>query len=143
MVLGRLWLHLIPHELLDITQNINQHTDIMFFYKLHLGSPALYPVFLKKVLDIVQRYLYISRTSCGNNSVVECNLAKVEVAGSNPVSRSISNQGSLLAGCLFHFASLQICTSRLFQGIMQHNAVREASRPDAGCRHPQLNTWTL
>src|SRR5262249_5498669 len=26
--------------------------------------------------------------SCGTNSVVECNLAKVEVAGSNPVSRS-------------------------------------------------------
>jgi hypothetical protein len=26
----------------------------------------------------------------GNNSVVECDLAKVEVAGSNPVSRSIS-----------------------------------------------------
>ena len=26
---------------------------------------------------------------CGSNSVVECNLAKVEVAGSNPVSRSI------------------------------------------------------
>jgi hypothetical protein len=25
----------------------------------------------------------------GNNSVVECNLAKVEVAGSSPVSRSI------------------------------------------------------
>ena len=25
----------------------------------------------------------------GSNSVVECNLAKVEVAGSNPVSRSI------------------------------------------------------
>ena len=24
----------------------------------------------------------------GNNSAVECNLAKVEVAGSNPVSRS-------------------------------------------------------
>ena len=28
--------------------------------------------------------------SGGSNSVVECNLAKVEVAGSNPVSRSIS-----------------------------------------------------
>ena len=27
--------------------------------------------------------------SGGSNSVVECNLAKVEVAGSNPVSRSI------------------------------------------------------
>jgi hypothetical protein len=26
----------------------------------------------------------------GNNSVVECDLAKVEVAGSNPVSRSTS-----------------------------------------------------
>ena len=30
------------------------------------------------------------RTVSGNNSVVECNLAKVEVAGSNPVSRSIN-----------------------------------------------------
>ena len=29
------------------------------------------------------------RRSSGNNSVVECDLAKVEVAGSNPVSRSI------------------------------------------------------
>ena len=27
--------------------------------------------------------------SSGNNSVVECNLAKVEVGGSNPLSRSI------------------------------------------------------
>ena len=27
----------------------------------------------------------------GNNSVVECDLAKVEVAGSNPVSRSNFN----------------------------------------------------
>lgn len=26
--------------------------------------------------------------TCGNNSVVECNLAKVEVVGSNPISRS-------------------------------------------------------
>jgi hypothetical protein len=29
------------------------------------------------------------RLLSGNNSVVECDLAKVEVAGSNPVSRSI------------------------------------------------------
>jgi hypothetical protein len=36
--------------------------------------------------------LYIIALS-GNNSVVECNLAKVEAAGSNPVSRST----------LFHF----------------------------------------
>ena len=31
---------------------------------------------------------YVGRSG-GNNSVVECDLAKVEVAGSNPVSRSI------------------------------------------------------
>ena len=30
----------------------------------------------------------------GNNSVVECDLAKVEVAGSNPVSRSNLNRGA-------------------------------------------------
>jgi hypothetical protein len=33
--------------------------------------------------------LAYSKGLSGNNSVVECNLAKVEVAGSNPVSRSI------------------------------------------------------
>jgi hypothetical protein len=39
----------------------------------------------------------------GNNSVVECDLAKVEVAGSNPVSRSIRRRaldfGRALARC--------------------------------------------
>ena len=35
----------------------------------------------------------------GNNSVVECDLAKVEVAGSNPVSRSII---SFLARGIFY-----------------------------------------
>ncbi len=32
-------------------------------------------------------------TLSGNNSVVECDLAKVEVAGSNPVSRSTLKGG--------------------------------------------------
>ena len=32
------------------------------------------------------------KTASGNNSAVECNLAKVEVAGSNPVSRSKKEQ---------------------------------------------------
>ncbi len=31
----------------------------------------------------------VDRGESGNNSVVECDLAKVEVAGSNPVSRSM------------------------------------------------------
>src|SRR6476660_9445442 len=35
--------------------------------------------------------LQTTGTLSGNNSVVECDLAKVEVAGSNPVSRSILN----------------------------------------------------
>ena len=35
-------------------------------------------------------FLMIVKAS-GSNSVVECNLAKVEVAGSNPVSRSMNS----------------------------------------------------
>src|SRR4030095_11190591 len=42
------------------------------------------------VVLIGQRSLWYAEFSpkSGNNSVVECDLAKVEVAGSNPVSRS-------------------------------------------------------
>jgi hypothetical protein len=40
----------------------------------------------KKRVDISNSPDYLDDS--GNNSVVECNLAKVEVAGSNPVSRS-------------------------------------------------------
>ena len=38
----------------------------------------------------LHRYPWPAATgSCGSNSVVECNLAKVDVEGSNPFSRSI------------------------------------------------------
>ena len=37
---------------------------------------------------------YDQGSASGNNSVVECDLAKVEVAGSNPVSRSIFIRGA-------------------------------------------------
>ena len=40
-------------------------------------------------------FQYLILVLRGNNSVVECNLAKVEVAGSNPVSRSMQNSGWL------------------------------------------------
>jgi hypothetical protein len=40
-------------------------------------------------LDKAAIFKKIDYYASGNNSVVECNLAKVEVAGSNPVSRSI------------------------------------------------------
>ena len=46
---------------------------------------------------------FFVRLVSGNNSVVECDLAKVEVAGSNPVSRSIlsfSFQSSLPDGAV-------------------------------------------
>ena len=42
---------------------------------------------LKKI-DTANSICYKTVLTSGNNSVVECNLAKVEVAGSNPVSRS-------------------------------------------------------
>ena len=38
----------------------------------------------------------------GNNSVVECDLAKVEVAGSNPVSRSKIFKGQIYDLVLFY-----------------------------------------
>ena len=41
----------------------------------------------------------------GNNSVVECDLAKVEVAGSNPVSRSIYRSAGTPAPRLARFAT--------------------------------------
>ena len=48
-------------------------------------------------LDAGRRRCYISQAraseASGNNSAVECDLAKVEVAGSNPVSRSILSGG--------------------------------------------------
>ena len=43
---------------------------------------------LASLVTPVLRLRFVARAS-GNNSVVECDLAKVEVAGSNPVSRSI------------------------------------------------------
>ena len=53
----------------------------------------------------------------GNNSAVECNLAKVEVAGSNPVSRSRIQKGyrsgsgrfleTLLVDSLFRWAHMR------------------------------------
>jgi hypothetical protein len=43
---------------------------------------------LRLVLKGTPALWYFSCSAGGNSSVVECDLAKVEVAGSNPVSRS-------------------------------------------------------
>jgi hypothetical protein len=49
---------------------------------------------VKIILTVEKCFVNILAISdeSGNNSVVECNLAKVEVAGSNPVSRSNFHQ---------------------------------------------------
>ena len=52
-----------------------------------------------KCLNRVQPICYSKMFSTsGNNSVVECDLAKVEVAGSNPVSRSNFESARTIAG---------------------------------------------
>ena len=52
--------------------------------------------FWEKTLLTVRRKVYRTFFALsGSNSVVECNLAKVEVAGSNPVSRSILCRNAL------------------------------------------------
>jgi hypothetical protein len=63
----------------------------------------------EKMVDFKKSFCYKGNLFCGNNSVVECNLAKVEVAGPNPVSRSIKIKGLghclapfLLPFCLLH-----------------------------------------
>ncbi len=58
------------------------------------------------------------RLPSGNNSVVECNLAKVEVAGSNPVSRSKVDSGWFQT-TLFLWTSFHCC---LYFKIMDQSA---------------------
>ena len=60
------------------------------------------PLVLLDATEAVCYGTFVSQVR-GNNSVVECDLAKVEVAGSNPVSRSIlffSLQSSLPDGAV-------------------------------------------
>jgi hypothetical protein len=55
----------------------------------HYFSIPIFQVFLLLTSNFKScNFLTILKEKGGNNSAVECNLAKVEVAGSNPVSRS-------------------------------------------------------
>src|SRR5204863_5049172 len=69
---------------------------------------------------------YFSRSS-GNNSVVECDLAKVEVAGSNPVSRS-------------NFRSHGLRASDGWQPSLQCS--REPTRERLSTEAPKARRWT-
>ncbi len=55
---------------------------------LKLGWRGFFYWLAKKVLTPESCFVIKKSSLSGNNSVVECDLAKVEVAGSNPVSRS-------------------------------------------------------
>lgn len=60
-------------------------------YLSYLIREKIYEKIIKMAFFFVDRQekvMYKSVSSSGSNSAVECNLAKVEVAGSNPVSRS-------------------------------------------------------
>ena len=67
---------------------------------------------------------------CGNNSVVECNLAKVEVVGSNPISRSkIARSLQVVSRRLAYRAWSALC--ELFRRVTDHR-MRDRARDGRG-----------
>jgi hypothetical protein len=81
----------------------------------------------------------------GNNSVVECNLAKVEVAGSNPVSRSkdckapeptVPGLFVLCAGFLKQ-VSVEYNSSRV-TGADSRGGFRQEDQPDLSAPGPSV-----
>jgi hypothetical protein len=70
---------------LSLNRRENYFDSLWSFCYIHGSSAG------EKVEKSADRTRFLS----GNNSAVECNLAKVEVAGSNPVSRSISHPRTL------------------------------------------------
>ena len=72
-----------------------------------LRVPRAFPVVMAFILPRSDASFIMGLLS-GSNSVVECDLAKVEVAGSNPVSRSIDSVPGALcwrALCMFGSAA--------------------------------------
>ncbi len=70
--------------------------------------------------------MYKSVSSSGSNSAVECNLAKVEVAGSNPVSRSRQKNAYLAASpsgkaeaCKAFISSSNLEAASIYAGVTQ------------------------
>ena len=66
---------------------------------------------------------------CGSNSAVECQLPKLKVAGSNPVSRSRNLRGYIVRCNPFFYAALPLCHQWSF------SEPRSATR-----RNPQTGT---
>ena len=85
---------------------------------------------LKKYAFFVDRQIkvmYKSVSSSGSNSAVECNLAKVEVAGSNPVSRSRQKKIAYTAAspsgkaeaCKAFISSSNLEAASIYAGVTQ------------------------
>ncbi len=64
----------------------------------------------KRMYRYIRAFPVVLALMSGNNSVVECNLAKVEVASSNLVSRSIFLQQFCNAGKVRHRSGLFLLT---------------------------------
>ncbi len=71
--------------LTSVIDDLNDFNDLKAFNDLSL--------FLTNTSSLLS---WLLLKLSGNNSGVECNLAKVEVAGSNPVSRSIAYERLIL-----------------------------------------------
>src|SRR5437868_3129178 len=70
------------------TQDTKVHKETAeFLMFLHVLCGCI-SSFQSRVCCLLLRLAIMKRVPSGSNSVVECDLAKVEVAGSNPVSRS-------------------------------------------------------
>ena len=83
---------------------------------------------------VAVRGLSASRRTSGNNSVVECDLAKVEVAGSNTVSRSIyDRRGPLhpdwLTALRSPFAARSAPFASVVHGVASRDAICLVRRP--------------
>ena len=69
-------------------------------------------------VDTIISIWYDFNALSGSNSVVECNLAKVDVAGSNPVSRSIITPSESSASELNTTGAYPMC-----QFVRDHDAM--------------------
>ena len=77
----------------------NENSELCILF-MSISESVFGNQFLCELLDETKCAWYPSLFECGSNSVVECDLAKVEVVGSNPISRSIFSRYWLFDGAV-------------------------------------------
>ncbi len=93
----------------------------------------------RTLLDMGARAEYCSRAVCGSNSAVECHPAKVDVAGSNPVSRSPTQKNGEFANnerAVSRFGAMNRVSAVALSTRRQSSRARERTSPRAprSCR---------